>query len=52
MDSGGSRNLKTGGRGPGAVEFFGSEVCFDAPFTQTLCVVLSVENKEHIVNIE
>ena len=30
-NSGGSRNFKTGGRGPGAVEFVGSGVCFDAP---------------------
>ena len=27
MSSGGSRNFKTGGRGPGAVEFLGSGVC-------------------------
>ena len=38
------------GRGPGAVEFLGSEVRFDAPFTNTLCFVVTVENKVHIVN--
>ena len=27
------------------------EVCFDAPFTHTLCFVVRVENKVHIVNI-
>ena len=30
VNSDGSRNFKTGGRGPGAVEFLGSGVCFDA----------------------
>ena len=48
--SGGSRNFKTGGRGPG-VEFLGSEVCFDAPFIHTLYFVVRVENRIHIVNI-
>ena len=37
VDSGGSRNFKPGGRGPGAEEFLGSEVCCDAPFIHTLC---------------
>ena len=27
------------------------EVCFDAPFTHTLCFVVRVENKVDIVNI-
>ena len=45
-----SRNFKTRGRGPGAVEFLGSEVCFDA-FIHTLCFVVREENKVHIVNI-
>ena len=48
--SGGSRNFKRGG-GPGAVEFLGFEVCFDAPFTHTLCFVVKVKNQVHIVNI-
>ena len=39
------------GSGPGAVEFLESEVCFDAPFTHTLCFVVRVENKVHIINI-
>ena len=29
--SDGTRNFKTGGRGPGAVEFLRSGYCFDAP---------------------
>ena len=37
VDCGGSRNFKPGVRGPGAVEFLGSEVCCDAPFIHTLC---------------
>ena len=44
-NSGGSRNFKTVSRGPCAVEFLGSGVCFDAPFTHTLCFVVRVENK-------
>ena len=39
------------GRGPGAVEFLGSEICFDASFKHTLCSGVRVENKVHIVNI-
>ena len=39
-----SRNFKTRGRGPGSVEFLGSEVCFDA-FIHTLCFVVREENK-------
>ena len=31
--------------------FLGSEICFDAPFTHTLCFVVKVENKVHIINI-
>ena len=34
-----------------AVEFLGSEVCFDAPFIHTLCLVVRAENRIHIVNI-
>ena len=49
LNSGGSRNFKTGGSGPGAIEFLGSEVYFDAPFTHTLCFLVRVENREHIV---
>ena len=49
--SGGSRNFKTERRGPGAVEFLGSEVCFDALFTRSLCFIVRVENKVHIVSI-
>ena len=51
ISSGGSRNFKTAGRGPGAVETLGSEVCIDAPFTYTLCFVVRVDNKVLIVNI-
>ena len=49
-NSGGSRNFKTGGRGPDAVEFLGSGVCFDVPFTHTLCLLVTMENKVHIVS--
>ena len=49
--SGGSRNFKSGGRGPVAVEFLGLWFFFYAPFTHTLCFVVRVENKVHIVNI-
>ena len=49
--SGGSRNLKTGGRCPGAVLFFRSGDCFDAPSHISYAFVVSVENKVHIVNI-
>ena len=39
------------GHSLGAVEFLGSEVFFDASFKHTLCSVVRVENKVHIVNI-
>ena len=50
--SGEYRNIKTGGRSPGAVELLGSGVCFDSPFTRNLCFVVRVEKKVNIVNIE
>ena len=37
------------GSGPGTIEFLGSEICFDAPLTHTLCFVVRVENKLHFV---
>ena len=50
-NSGGSRNLKTGGRCPGAVLFLRSGDCFDAPSHISYDFVVSVEDKVHIVNI-
>ena len=45
--SSGSRNFKTRGRGPGAVELLESEICFDATFTRAYpMLVVRVENKE------
>ena len=41
--------IQNGRRGPGAVEYLESQVCFDVPFTQTLCFLVTVENKAHIV---
>ena len=34
--SGGSRNFKTGGRGPGAIGFLRSGDCVDVPFIYTM----------------
>ena len=48
---GGSRNFKTGGRGPGAVESYGSGDCFDAPSHITYWFLVRIVNKIHIVNI-
>ena len=48
--SGRSRNFKTGGRGPSAEEFLGSENCW-CSFTHTQCILVRVENKVNIVNI-
>ena len=54
-DSGGpcgrSRNFKTWGRSPGAVEFLGSGDYFDAPSHTFYVFVVRVENEIHIVNI-
>ena len=49
--SGGSRNLRTVGHGPGAVLFFMSEDCFDAPWHIPYAFVVRVGNKTNIVNI-
>ena len=46
------RILPRRARAPG-LEIPGSataKVCFDAPFTHTLCFVVMIENKEHVVN--
>ena len=50
--SGGYRNFKTVRRGPSVVELLGSKVCLYAPFIHTLCFVVRVENKVHIVNFD
>ena len=50
MSSGGSRNFKTGGRGPGAVEFLRSGVCLMPLHTYPFFVV-KVKNEIHTVNI-
>ena len=48
-NSGGSRNFKTGGRGPGAVQIF---YCFFyAPSHKPYVFVVRVVNKKNIVNI-
>ena len=49
--SGGPRNFKTWGLGPGAIQFFGSEVCFDAPFIHNICFVVRLKKRMNIVNI-
>ena len=51
MFSGGSRNFKTGGRGPGMVDFFRSGVCFDAPSHILSVFEARVLNKIHNVHI-
>ena len=48
-NSGGFRNCRTGGRGPGAVEFLRSGDCFDAPSHISYALLVKVEN---IINIE
>ena len=46
------QEFHNGGGGPRAVEFLGSEVCFDAPFTHTLCFVERESREQvHFVNI-
>ena len=45
--SGGSKNLRTGGRGPVAVYFFRSGDCFDAPSHMLYAFILRVENEVH-----
>ena len=49
--NGGSRNFKTGGRGPSAVEFLGSGYWFDAPQHKLYIRVVRLENQIHIVHI-
>ena len=50
ISSGGSRNLKTGGRSPDAVEFL-SEVCFDDLSHLPDVSLVRVVNKIHFENI-
>ena len=40
------RDRAPGLQSPGSAT---AEVCFDAPFTHTLCFVVMIENKVHIV---
>ena len=49
--SGGSRNFKTGGRSPSAVDFLESWDCFDAPQHIPFAFVVRVKNKIHIEHI-
>ena len=51
MYSGASRNFKTGGSSPEAVEFMGSVNCYDAPSHTPHVLVVRVENKIHTVHI-
>ena len=51
MISGGSRNLRTGERGPGAVYFLRSGDCFDVLSHIPYSFVVRVKNKKHIISI-